>query len=441
MRLGGADNSIPRSFQVGYHLAMLELSRKLIIFLFLSAGLASAASLKDIRTSSLPDDSAVKAALLDAQQMEPWVRAYSPSWNAPVTKEEAVARLAMDMHAVEVARAKHPESEEIALLSGLIASYAFNLDVKDSWVVAPDALDAAIKISPNDLRGKWFLAAHNCQTGKFLIDGMTGMLEVEAANHEVLPASFWIDYIACATETLMPAHAFHAASYLHGTDLKDPLVDAVMGKMKGTASPQTEYKPEELWSSFPTEGGTFYRSYACGISFTAPSEWKPQFYPIAHGVCAVVLEMPPFKGVDGAWVPNVAIVAHAESASDMFADYAENLEGKRGVKVGNPQLKALCPVANCRTSDIFDRSLYPSEGGAHAWLLQLDRAQPPVSGIALEPGPRRFSTADSGNHRPPNYLARFPGNIYYSILLDSAVSILPQANPMFTDFVKTIRVD
>jgi hypothetical protein len=43
--------------------------------------------------------------------------------------------------------------------------------------------------------------------------------------------------------------------------------------------------------------------------------------------------------------------------------------------------------------------------------------------------------------RLPDYIARFPGNIYYTVALDSTVSILPKANEDFITFVKSIRTD
>ncbi len=128
---------------------------------------------------------------------------------------------------------KYPDNAELALLSGLVASYAFNLDVKDSGNIAPAALSAATKLDSSDLRAQWFLAAHNCQTSKLLKEGMSAMLDVQASSRNDLPSSFWFDYMTCATLTDMPAHAAEASLHLSPTDLADPVAHAVIDKMSG----------------------------------------------------------------------------------------------------------------------------------------------------------------------------------------------------------------
>ena len=400
-----------------------------------------AASIKDIRVDKLPDDPALKAALADAQELEPWVRDFEMTWSAPVTQADSEARLAVDMKVAETARAKYPDNEEVALLSGLIASYAYNLEVKKSWDVAHDAFNAAIKLDSSDPRGAWFLAAHNCQTTDRLKEGMSGLLEVESRRPKNLPSSFWLDYMACATVTDMPAHANYAATRLAPADRADSQAVAILNNSKGAASLTQDYKPGEIWSATAVEGGVSFRSYACGISFTTPADWKPRVYPISGGKCAIELQIPSMKGKHGAWNANILVMSHAELPGDSFPEYAAHVEPK-GEKQDNPQLQALCGYPNCRTADIFDKDMYPKEGGGHALSLQFERPQPQIAGIALEPFP---IPPPKDRKTPyfslPDYIARFPGNIYYTIAIDTTVSILPKANEDFITFVKSIRTD
>ena len=413
----------------------------LCVFLTALSLSSFAASIKDIRIDKLPNDPALQAALADARELEPWVRAYSANWTAPVTKAAAAARLASDMKAAEAGRIKYPDNEEVALVSGLIASYAFNIDVKDSWNVAPAAFNAAIKLDSSDARGTWFLAAHNCQTVKLLKEGMSALLAVESSGAKDLSSPFWLDYMACATETLMPAHAYYAATKLAPGDRSDPIAVAILSKAKGEASATQAYKPEQLWSTLPVDGGMSFRSYACGISFTVPSGWEPQVYPVSGGKCAIVLQLPPMPGVKGSWTPNIVVMAHMAVPGDSFVGYATLIEGKRGAELDNRQLRALCTFANCITADMFDAHAYPTEGGGHGYIMQFERSRPSNPGFALETSPIPPTADSTGAFRSPDYLARFPGAIYYSILLDSAVSILPKANEDFVTFVKSIRTD
>jgi hypothetical protein len=420
---------------------MPRLVCKLCLLLVAFTAYSHAASLSDLRTAKLPNDPAIQPLLSDVRDLEPWVRSFAAPWHAPMTKEAATARIAADLQITENLRQKYPDNAELALLSGLVASYAFNLDVNDSWNIAPAALSAATKLDSSDLRGKWFLAAHNCQTSKLLKEGMSAMLDVQASSRNDLPSSFWFDYMTCATVADMPAHAAAASLHLGPADLADPIANAVINKMRGPASLTQDYKPEALWSSAPVTGGTLYRNYACGISFVAPSNWQPRFHTISTGRCIVLFELPAVNGVKGSWLPNILVVVHAPLAGESFEDSAKRFEGDRGVNQENAQLAALCPVKPCRTADKFDKETYPSEGGGHGIILQFERTQPQVTGIALETFPMPPPTDRDITYRPNDYIARFPGNLYYTFLLDSAVSILPQASQSFTDFLKTVHVD
>ncbi len=135
------------------------------------------------------------------------------------------------------------------------------------------------------------------------------------------------------------------------------------------------------------------------------------------------------------------VVVHAPRGGESFEDSAKRFEGDRGVNQENAQLSALCPAKPCRTVDKFDKETYPSEGGGHGMILQFERPRPTVTGIALETFPIPPPADRTGGYMPDDYVARFPGNLYYTILLDTAVSILPQANQSFADFLKTMRVD
>ena len=403
---------------------------------------AHAASLSDIDKKKLPADPQLTLALAKISKLEPYVQYFSPNWQAPFTKEEAASELRNASAIVNAFRQKDAANEELALLAGLIHTYAYNLDLENASEAATKDFQDAEKLNPTDVRPRWFLADHQCETTEYLKQGMESMLSLgDAAPSNALPIAFWEDYINCAGETMMPAHALRASSNLDPQARGNTLMNAVLGKVRANASSAKTYKPEELWITYDIPNGVQFRTYACGMSFELPQGWKPKFFPIKDGKCAVQIELPPIKGNDGDWTPNIFLLVMPPAGNEKFDDFAAKFE-TRGVKQESAELAALCPVAKCVSVDMFDTKTYPTAGGGHGWILMFQRGQPLNPGIALETEPvPPPAHGDGGFFHPPDYLFRFPGTLNYVILLDTAASILPQAKLEFSQFVKTLRVD
>jgi hypothetical protein len=169
------------------------------------------ADIAAIHASALPQEPAVLAALDDAKQLEPYCKFWSNDWQNPVPKNEVATRLGKDLESLTLAIKNHPDSEEL-LLTGLVARYAYNLDVEGSHDMAISALEQAQTLAPADFRPLWFRATLQCQTVE-MKPGADEFLSVEASHSwDQLPVAFWDDYIECAYVTNMPAHVLRAAS-------------------------------------------------------------------------------------------------------------------------------------------------------------------------------------------------------------------------------------
>jgi hypothetical protein len=193
---------------------MLSQMRVLSVLGLWLTAVSGYADIAAIHTAALPQDTAVLAALDDARQMEPYSHSFASQWDFPVTKDEVTSRLGKDLGFLRNASNEHPDNAELLLLTGLVARYAYNLDVEHSYETAMDVLGKAEKIAPDDVRAAWFRSTLQCQTTE-PTGGADGFLAIESSHSwEKLPPGFWDDYLECATITNMPAHALRAANHL-----------------------------------------------------------------------------------------------------------------------------------------------------------------------------------------------------------------------------------
>jgi hypothetical protein len=221
-----------------------------LAILLLTSALAFA-DLKEIRQDKLPNDPDIQAAYAEVVSIESMVEQWSQTWRYSTPKEEVVARVSSSLSRLRKAAAASPENAELLLLAGLVAHYAYNLDVEDTHSVAVAWLEKAGKLAPDDYRPRWFLGDHKCQAGE-ITDGMEKFLSVENRSRwDQLPAGFWDDYLSCANLANMPAHALQAADRANklnpqNASSRQPLVDAFHRRFK-TPDPATTYDPKDLW--------------------------------------------------------------------------------------------------------------------------------------------------------------------------------------------------
>ncbi len=203
------------SFHLSFREATMRRPFALLSVLLLALTVTPAfGDIAAIHANALPQEPSILAALDDARQLEPYVSLWTNDWKHPIAKDEVAKRLEKDLDFLGAALQKHPDNAELALLTGLVAHYAYNVDVADSHDKAVFAFEAAQKLTPTDMRTTWFHADLLCQT-KETEAGARKFLDLESTHPwDQLPSAFWGDYMYCATVTNMPAHVLRAASYL-----------------------------------------------------------------------------------------------------------------------------------------------------------------------------------------------------------------------------------
>ena len=100
----------------------------LVVLLFSSANTVCA-DVKDIRMEKLPPDVRGAKAYADVLNVEPMVKQWSDQWHYDVAKTTVAIGLKQALEDLQKAMVSAPTNEELLLLTGLTAHYAYNLDV------------------------------------------------------------------------------------------------------------------------------------------------------------------------------------------------------------------------------------------------------------------------------------------------------------------------
>ena len=410
----------------------------------LSISVSVAASVKDIRTERLPDVSAVRKAYDDVADIEAYVRLWSPEWRYPTPKNEVAVRLKTSLTSLKEALNTDPNNEELVLLIGLVAHYAYNVDVEGTFELAVNSFQRAHELSPKDHRADWFLAAHECESSH-VKEGMEKFLTIEGANSwRGLSSGFWDDYINCGLIANMPAHVLRAGHY--ATELnaqpskdRDLLLD-LAGKRLKKADLNAAYGSRDVWTAENRGSQTVFTSTMFGISFTSRGTWKANLPDVDKGTGMVQFQTDPHPGKSGQVYPNILVIVRPPKPGESLVDFEQSiLKGKPAGSIEG----LVCPTQDCFSAEIVQPGGYKAEGDAHFIMAVFKRDSPEFPGLLFEAagGPTLSGSDQPQYFHPPEKLHRLDGALYYLVGFDCASSVLTEARSDYDAFLKSIRVE
>ncbi len=416
----------------------------LLATIFLSV--RASAQLRQINSARLPQDQRVQAAYSDLLPIEPMVRNWSPRWSFDTPKKQVASLLTSSLRDLESAGTAAPQNEELLLLTGIVAHFAYNVDVEETYNVAVQSFNKAKTIAPADYRADWFLALHQCQSNEARA-GMELMLGVEERiPWKELPVDYWDDYISCSTNTLMPAHTLraldHAMHLGESSSNYGSLAEIAHNQYKSTDA-ETSYPARDAWRAAQEKEDVRFTSEICGMEFSAHGDWRMKIGDVAGGVCTTQIETGPYPGKSGASTPTLLVrtrMARPEETLDGFV--RSMLKGRYAL--ARATAVSYCPADRCLAFDIVDRSVYESEGGGHFLAVAFSGQAPDFPGLLFErpQGPPKGKAGGAVTYyRPEQKLHRLPGSLYSVVLLDSNASIFAKASADFEYLLRSIRLD
>jgi hypothetical protein len=397
------------------------------------------AGLKDIRTENLPHDPGVQKAYDGTLLIEEMVRDWNEKWPYETPKDEVVSSLRASLAALQKASEAAPDNEELLLLIGLVAQYAYNVDIEGSHELTTHSLEKARKLAPEDIRPEWFLAKLQCHTLSTK-EGMESFLTVERRlPWERLPVSFWDDYLFCNAVTNMPAHGLRAADHIKRLNAppspyRDALVDISRKRLR-TPDLKATYSSAEAWRVTTVDSKPVFTSFLCGFSFSSPGEWRLDLPDVQKGQCSIQIEIGPYASQAGNVTPNILVLVRQAKPGETLEDFQMALLRNTSLK---PAKTPFCSSQECLTSEAVEPGLYREAGDGHVIVTVFRREAPAFPGIPFEelmalPSIEKDKTTYL---RSPERLTRLEGTLYYLVLLDSASSVLEKAKSEYAEFLK-----
>lgn len=406
--------------------------------------LPAKSQIESIHPERLPQETAVLAALDDARQMEPYSHSFSPNWDFDLSKDEVTRRLEKDLGFLQVAAKSHPENAELQLLTGLVAHYAYNLDVDGSHDAALAGFARSEKLAPDDLRPQWFRASFLCQTSQPKAGAELFLVMEEKHRWQDLPVGFWQDYMECATVTGMPAHVLRAGDHL--TALHAPpshgqtFLTEVAQKRFEAFDPSRKYGQKDVWSAQGSGEDVEFTSTMCGVRFQAHSSWRVNRIDWQNGTCLAYFSSGPNQAVTEKLNPSVLLMVQRPPEGETLQEYA-----RRFMKDGplTPYIPTRCPADACLAFKQDAEGMYGANGNGHGRLVVFERDEPQYPGLMFEqPWEMPKSTGQGAAYfRPGQVQKRIPGKLYYLVLLDAAASIEEPAMKDFDFFLNHLAVE
>ncbi|HXR39982.1 MAG TPA: hypothetical protein VN776_12840 [Terracidiphilus sp.] len=403
------------------------------------------ADIAAIHADALPQETAILAALDDAKQLEPYSHSWTNDWKYPVSKEDVATRLAKDLGFLSLALKNHPDNAELLLLTGLVARYAYNLDLEGSYDTAISVLGRAQKLVPSDMRAPWFRATLLCQTTQPKA-GADEFLSIEGGHvWDQLPVAFWDDYMECASVTSMPAHILRAADHLAqlhapSSEMRNFLANGAR-KRFDPFDAKKEYQPKEVWRGASTGENVEFTSTTCGVRIRAHGDWSIDQLGLTKGSCVAYFSTGPYNATAHNLRPSVVLLVKQPEGNETLAEFS-----KKFLKDGTFQSFSLsqCPAATCIAMKGVQPGMYGKDGDGHGRIVVFERNQPDFPGLMFESPlemPKPGATGGTQFYRPSQIQQRIPGKLYYLVMLDAAASIEEPALKDFDFFLENLTVE
>jgi hypothetical protein len=403
------------------------------------------ADLAAIHADKLPQETVVLAALDDVKQLEPYCHVFTINWKFPIAKEDVATRLGKDLGFLTLALKNHPDNSELLLLTGLVARYAYNLDVEGSYDITLNVLEQAQKLAPSDVRAPWFRATLLCQTMTPKA-GADEFLSIENSHvWDQLPAAFWNDYIECASVTNMPAHMLRAADHLEKMHVVDSEMRTFLAngarKRFDAFDPKKKYEPKDVWEGANPGESPDFTSTMCGVRLRAHGNWEVNQIGLGETGCIANFSTSPYKATTRDLYPSILLLVKQPEENEKLQDFSKRFTKKGTFESFVPDH---CPAATCIAMKGVQPGMYKEDGDGHGRIVVFERDQPEFPGLIFET-PREMPKSKGGEevkyYSPNQIQQRIPGKLYYLVLLDTAASIEEPAMKDFDFFLANLTVE
>ncbi len=390
----------------------------------------SFANVNYIDIDKISNDTKFETAFMYIKENQQFYDHWTIDWNYLVQKEELIQNL-RKIHKTFSDIPK--KNAELYLLLGDISHYLYNLDDTIFYDDAINSYNTAIKMSPNDYRCYWFLGYH-LALSNVPTEAFDQFLKAQKILPDDVPADFWNDYAWVTGVMNMPSTCIFAmdqAKSILGYEGKfeSQLGQTIRDRIEPVDKDKT-YNSKDIWTAIEGEKTTFI-SRPLGIKLLIDSTWDFSIYDYENQQNFFIINPPPLKNKNGKEIHyTVAIFMKAADDDDVLEEYLNKFIA------GNPKKKKITfskKFNNIMAYELFDKTMYEEMGGAHLYLVGIERSFPKYPGLLLE-SPIHFPDDHSGQIKyyvASNSMDRFNGKIFYVFMLDSCEDINEQSLAIF----------
>ncbi len=358
------------------------------------------------------------------EDLEPMVVNWTPTWSFNVPKDEVEKKLVASYQELDNYTPEYPDNLELALFKGLVAHYAYNLDLKEYYDLAVSSFQQAAAIDPTDHRVNWYYGVHLVKAGQIKV-GMEKLLSIIATEpHSQLSFSFWEDFAYCSLVASMPAHVLFGVDQASKIKNKKPTMITTLAQLahdKLKEPPRdSQLEPDQVWASFKDADIIKFRNRMFGFNLQVPSHWLVQPVGTRNNSVALFIKPPSKTVLNGKVSSTILFLAHQAQPGESINDFT--------LEMLDPKYSFIEVPSNLDWVKAFEgiaTDLDPGEAGAHNYVIVFSRKEPERPGMMLEfPVEIKKANDQAGvsYFRSNDEYTRLPGEIYYFLILDTTES-------------------
>ena len=401
-----------------------------VLFFLTLAAKSALANVNQIDITKISSDGKLVSAFDFIKTNQEYYDHWTPQWTYDKPKEELINQL-RGFYKNFIALSK--KESEVYLLLGDIAHYLYNMDDRDYFDLAVDNYEAAAKSNPNEYRAYWFLGYHYVASnlpGK----GIANLLKAEQLLPAKHPAAFWEEYAFSTSVANMPSHSIYAMERFKSITGEESSFQQQLGKTVYNrivpVDKNNTYKKEEIWAGQMQTKMFELTSRPLGIKMLMDSTWGLSIYDYQKNQAITIIKPHRITSKKGKEIGyTIAIFMKTVNDKDKLEDYLSGLmstKNKKQITFSNKYDKAIA-------YETMNKEMYADIGGAHMYLIGIEREAPKYPGLLLEnpmeipdgtPGELQFYTVGESKNR-------FKGKIFYAFMLDSCEDIHEESRAIF----------
>jgi hypothetical protein len=395
----------------------------------------------------LPIDSDYQASVNWMIQNANLLEVYNSHWDFAIAKDEVIKKVKDTLARTDGYLKENLSSDDVWLFKALLEQYLYNLDLTlYGEQIIKDASDIRAMF-PTDYRPVWLLAWHDAKAGR-IAESIENYGEVLARfSPEGLSPYFWVDYAEAAYLAGMPIHsreALERAGKLLGKDFitAHGLYKAVSGLLVDPV-PNLPMSADDTYVAIKRGDGYGILSHLFGMWIPTGPDWKVNRGGTKDNNSAIALGLAPLQNKVGRNIFYSIVILSSAYNNMSFEQYAKQNPVKGATLSRIPDL---LQGAEQQAYEWKNPDLYKQIGGGHGICVFVERHEPNVRGLSIEEPsyameaqaskPVGGSGASGAQFfRFKKIIRRYPGDIFYTIILDTSEDIFEQSRQEFKLFL------